>query len=511
LLEYRLHSRGTNDVCPEKNRPRWLFLAALSLCLAPMQSGCGGSGSSSNAPSEIRPPIIPDDAFRTLKDALGAHAQLCAQDGAHPNFPNDADKLTKVFCQDTAPGGVMPTPQGLADLLKLLGLDFKDPNGGNGTGGNPAFAILGHSSALTARKVTTITPTAFIFTPPPADGSVPNHYALLAFDPGEQFVEVAVDDPTAMKINFYLVMFEQACNTQPGGCAATDLLTQRLITGWSNIRIYEETTALNNTIFDCHVCHVPNNNANPILRMQEIEPPFTHWFSMQTEGGRALFADFHTAHGTQEDYGPIPATLIDKSDPSLLAQFIQQAGFGTQPNAFPSKEIEAEIKAAASAQPVVNVPQGSSASWQKVYMNGVIGNFIAAPYHDVKITDPNKVSAMSAAYQSYLAGTASTIPDIREVFLDDALRDLSFAPKVGLDGRGLLQHMCQECHNANLDPAVTRDLFLVDQLDQMSRDEKTLAIKRLQLGLDTRLVMPPTLFRTVTDDERQAMITELQK
>jgi hypothetical protein len=232
---------------------------------------------------------------------------------------------------------------------------------------------------------------------------------------------------------------------------------------------------------------------------------------MQTDGGRALFADFHQAHGTSEDYGPLPATLIDKSDPALLAQFIKQAGFGMQPNAFPSAAVEAEIKAAAPGQPQINVPVGASTSWQKVYMNGVIGNVIAAPYHDVKITDPNKLQAMSAAYQSYLQGMTSTIPDIRNVFLDDALRDLSFAPKAGLDGLGLLQEACQECHNAKLDPAVTRDHFLVDQLAQMSRAEKDLAIQRIKLGMDTRLIMPPPLFRTVTDDEKNAMITELQK
>jgi hypothetical protein len=472
--------------------------------------GCQNTGSG-NAPMTIRPPNIPEDSFVTLKEPLAAHAQLCARDGAHPNFPNDADYLTKVFCQDTAPGGKMPTPTNIHEFLALMNLDFKDPHGGNGIGGNPGFALLAHSSALTARKVTTITPTAFIFTPPPADGSAPNHYAFVAFDPGEQFVEVAVDDPTVGKINFYLVLFQQACDTAPGGCTATDLLTNKLVAGWSNIRIYEMSTALNNTIFDCHICHDPQNTGQPFLRMQEIEPPFTHWFSQQTVGGKALFEDFHKAHGTSEDYGPIPASLIDLSDPSLMAQFIKQAGNGTQPNPFPSMAIEAELKASAPMQPAVNVPMGHSATWEAAYMAGVGGSFIAAPYHDVKLTDPMKLENMAAAYRSYLDGTASTIPDIRDVFLDDALRDLSFAPKAGLDGRGLLRHMCQECHNANLDPDVTRDRFLVDQLDQMSRGEKDLAIDRINLGVDTRLIMPPTLFRTVTDEERQAMINELKK
>jgi hypothetical protein len=118
---------------------------------------------------------------------------------------------------------------------------------------------------------------------------------------------------------------------------------------------------------------------------------------------------------------------------------------------------------------------------------------------------------MTAQYQGYLAGTQTTIPDIRDVFLDGGLRDLGFAPKAGIDGNTLLQQVCQECHNANLDPSVSRDNFRVDQLARMSRVEKDLAIARIKLGQDTRLVMPPPLYRTVTDAEKQSMISELMK
>ena len=459
-------------------------------------------------PATIDQPTIPGDVFSTLKPPGPAHDDLCMTDSMHPNFPDDADLLTKMFCQDKKPGGVIPTPGGLADLLRLLNLDFKDPNGGNGVGGNPGFALLGHSSALTARKVSTLTPTAFIFTPPPADGSAPKNFAFLAFDPGEQFVEVAVDDPTTGDLNFYLVLFDKACGAS---CTTVDLLTPNLIKGWSNVRIYEDQTEVDNTITDCNVCHNPQNTGKKILRMQEIKPPFTHWFSSQTEGGKALLIDFHKAHGTAEDYGPIPAALIDKSDPSLMAKFITQAGFGNQPNLFDSAAIEAEVKAFQNAQPANNTPMGWSQTWQSIYNNAVAGQFIATPYHDVKITDPVKCEAMAKAYQDWMTGRSQTLPDIRDVFLDGGLRDMGFAPKMNADGRTLLKQMCQECHNANLDPMVTRDKFLVDQLDQMTREEKDLAIKRIQTSKYTVATMPPTLFRTVTDQERQLMIQELQK
>jgi hypothetical protein len=464
----------------------------------------------SSAPSEIHAPIVPHDAFATLKGAADAHEELCTADSLHPNFPDDADLLTKVFCQDKKPGGVMPTPKSLADLLTLLGLDFKDPSGGNGVGGNPGFALLAHSSALTARKVTSITPTAFVFTPPPADGSKPSHYAFVAYDPGETFVEVAVDDATVGTLNFYIVFFDKDC-TATNSCTNVDLLTQNLVTGWSNVRVYEDETAVNDTIVDCHVCHNPDDSQGKMLRMQEIEAPFTHWMSAATEGGQALFADFHGAHPTGEDYGPIPGALVDKSDPALMAQFIKQAGFGTQPNAFPSAQVEKESAAMAPMQPAVNVPMGWSQSWANVYANAVAGTQIATPYHDVKVTDPTKLAAMSKAYSDWRSGKASTLPDLRDSFLDEGLRDMGFAPQANLDGKGLLKQLCQECHNQKLDPMVTREKFLVDAIDKMSAAEKKLAVQRIQLGDDDRLKMPPVLYRTVTSAENQLMIQALSQ
>jgi hypothetical protein len=464
-----------------------------------------------STPSVVHPPLVPTDVFDTLKAPADAHAELCANDGMHPNFPDDADPITRAFCQDVKPGGVMPTPHSLAELLALLHIDFKDPNGGNGVGGNPGFAILGHSSALTARKVSSIAPTVFMFTPPPADGSKPSGFSFLAFDPGEQFVEVASHDPTADSVNFYLVRFDQACTNSPGGCTPTDLLTPSLVTGWDNLREYESSTSLNNTILDCRQCHAPDDAQPQMLRMQEIAPPFTHWFSMQTTGGKALYADFHAAHGHDEDYGPLPAALIDKADPALMAKMITQAGFGNQPNAFQSDVIEKEVLWAAPAQPAINSPVGWSATWSVIYDKAVTGNVIATPYHDVKVTDPTKLDKMTKAYQGWMSGTLAQLPDIRDVFLDAGLRDMAFAPKMGLTGPQLLQQMCQQCHHNTLDLTISRENFLVDQLDQMSRAEKDLAIDRLQLPDDNRLAMPPVLFRSITDDERQRMIDALRQ
>jgi hypothetical protein len=470
------------------------------------------------SPPTVLSPTIPANVFETLKPAAEAHAELCDPgDPADPTFPDNADRITNRFCQDAKPGGVMPTPHGLSDLITLLGLDFQDPAGGNGVDGNPAFAILGHSSALTARKVSSIAPTAFVFTPLGPDGKPPRDYLFLAFDPGEPFLEVASFSPADQVVNFYLVLFDKDCTSTAAGCGPDDMLTPKQTTGWSNVRIYESTTALNNTIADCRQCHIGNGHDVPdtgdplILRMQEIEAPHTHWFSSQTAGGQTLLTDFHAAHGTTEAYGPVPAGLVDKSDPSLMARFITAAGFGDQPNVFHSAAIEAEVAASAAGQPAVNVPAGTSATWRGIYDAAVAGQFIATPYHDVKITDPDKLAHMTEVYSKYRSGGGPLTEDIRDVFLDSAMTELGFGPGTEMNGRALLAQQCQQCHHTRLDPTVSRDLFLVDRLEQMSRAEKDLAIQRLEMPLDTRLAMPPPLFRSLTPRDRALMIDELRK
>ncbi len=483
----------------------------LALCASACQTVFPVDG-----PPYVLPPEIPSNVFETLKDPAAAHAELCDHDPADTTFPDAADRITNRFCQDVRPGGVVPTPHGLDELLQILGLPFANHQTGNGVNGNPAFAILGHSSALTARKVSSITPTAFVFTPLLPDGTLPPDYMFLAFDPGEPFVEVASYSPSDAAVNFYLVLFDKQCTTAPGGCGPNDMLTPNQITGWSNVRIYESTTLLSNTIADCRECHIGSGKDDPlnpdplILRMQEIETPFTHWFSSQTAGGQALLADFHAAHGTAEDYGPIPAALVDQSDPAQMAAFIKKAGFAQQPNAFPSAQVEAEVIDAQPREPMVNVPAGWSATWNDVYQAAAAGQFIAAPYHDVKVTDPGKLAHMTAAYRSVLHGGALG-EDIRDVFLDTGLADMGFAPQDDMDGRALLAQQCEQCHNSRLDLTISRDLFLVDQLDQMSRAEKDKAIDRISTPTDTRLTMPPPLFRTLTPGQRQAIIAELKK
>src|SRR4051794_12147217 len=110
---------------------RYNGLAIALLTMMSTQVGClqwvVPAHESGDAPKTVQSPIIPLNVFETLNGFDDMHKELCDNDGSHPMFPNDADRITKMFCQDLVPGGSMPEPHSLNELLTLLGLDFKDP------------------------------------------------------------------------------------------------------------------------------------------------------------------------------------------------------------------------------------------------------------------------------------------------------------------------------------------------------------------------------------------------
>jgi len=434
---------------------------------------------------------------------------LCADLNARPA----ANVVKDAFC-----GATRPQITGITDLQAALGLAFTNPNAtgrrNNGRRGNPAFTLVGHSSSLVARFVSAINPRALIFTPAArVNGNrVPNPgFVAMGFVRGDQFAEVVTSDRNTGELTFYLVTFKQACNLTDS-CVPGDLLTPAVESNWIEYTVYSQTD-LQNTVLDCLQCHQTGGpGTGSILRMQELRNPWTHFFRNNRPGGVALLNDFVAAHGTAENYAGIPAQLIDASDPAELEDLIRGNGF-RQPNEFRSARIEDEVSQT-PGQPANNDIPGTSATWQTLYNRTVQGQFIAVPYHDVKVTDSAKLAAMTAAYQSFLNGTlaAADLPDIREVFLDSMLPDIGFRVMSGLDGQQIIAQSCTQCHNSQLNQNISRAKFNVD-LNNMSdaaggiltgaaRDaEISLAIARLTLAPDNVRKMPPDLFRTLDANE----------
>jgi len=469
----------------------------LAMLLAGVTGCSGGNPNPTTPPGLAGDPGAPhndpnDGFFASLKQGVDQLNALCAR--------GHQDSVARGIC-------AKPTPSvaSLAELERVIGLfDGAQP---------PQFALLGHSTSLIERDVSAINPRAVIFTAPsappttqPNDGTFVQDpgFVVQAFARGDQFVELAAHDAQKDELNFYLVRFTRPCNETSAGCGPGDTLTPQVESGWRTVTVYDDED-LKNTTFDCRACHQSGGpSTRKFLRMQERRAPWTHWFrnNMNEPGGVQLLQDFQAAHGTNEDYAGIPAALIStpRSDPLVFEALVDNNSLSPQPNEFNGARIEREMQ------------QGSSPTWAQLYQNFVAGKDIPVPYHDVRVTDPSKLSAMTDAYRAVAAGQrpASSLPDIRDVLDDTALADLGLRPRAGSTGQSILTQMCQRCHNAQLDQTVSRARFDVTNLAGLSPGQKMSAINRLMMPKDSPLVMPPVRSGELSPSELQAAVQALQ-
>ncbi|MDB4956607.1 MAG: hypothetical protein JWO36_4176 [Myxococcales bacterium] len=457
-----------------------LLLFSFAACGHDMANPGGGSD---NADASVTP---------GSGDPLGGlptgDAQWSAVCGKHYG-----DMITAKFCAGTTP----PVLTSLADLEALLGLTVQ-PNPNNDPAINPNIRITlnSESESIGMRHVTAINPRAFIMTAP-VSGANPQ-YQVLAFSRGEPFVELVANDAAAHTLRFFLVRFHPSCEPT---CNNADLLTPTIEAGWTGYSLYDDAT-IKNTTLDCLNCHQPGGPASQkILRMQELQNPWAHWFYPERPQTLQTVHEFQAAHPA-ENYGGIPYQNVYASRPFVLMQLAQNNGFAQQPNAFNTLQINTEMTSS-----------GSSATWDSLYAKSVAGLEIPVPYFMTPHTDPTKVQAMTAAYQQTIAGTLprDQMPDINDTVLDTTLPFLSVRPKPGLDGRGILTHMCRMCHNSQLDQTISRAAFNIDTLDQLPQGEKDLAVARLMLPTTDAHHMPPVRFHELSQAERDLAIQELQK
>ncbi len=484
--------------CASLLLPIALAAACLFACGGDDSSSSGGDtpGAQAGAPPGTNDPHDPN--VEQLPDPLTGlpkgqtQLQTVCMRGAR-------DAVTKAFC-----GGRAKTPTNIVELQDALGLGFSDRSdqGTNGTNGNPAFAFSGHSSSIVARDVSAINPRAFVFTPPPGQPAFMPGYVVMTFVRGEPFVEIAAHDPFQRHLTFYLFRFEMACESS-GGCKPGDTLTPAIEKNWKSFTLYDDED-LKNTLLDCRQCHQPNGpGTNKMLRMQELQDSWTHWFRNddQHPDGLALLKDFRAAHGEDEDYAGIPSKIIQLGDGAALEDFVVGQGFQQQPNSFNSKRITAEFQMF-----------GMSPTWQQLYDNAVSGKAIPPPYFAAKVTDPGKLKFATDAYQQFLGGgDPKALPDIRRVFLDSALPDMSMRPKAGATGEEVVVHMCSQCHNGRLDSSLSRAHFDATNLAGMTASQKQMAVARMKLPASDVHHMPPAMLRTIPDDQLQLAITALSQ
>ena len=436
--------------------------------------------------------------YREPKALLTGEAQrkaLCAR--------GRLDLVFDVFCQREP-----PDITSLAQLRSALGITTLLGSASEG------FAMTGHSTSLVTRVVSAINP-RMVYIRPSHNGK---EFISLAFARGEQFSEIVVRNRLTDELTFYLAVFRQACNDAPGGCTHGDLLTEAIESDWQQLDVYIEEDLVN-TPLDCLVCHQSDGPGTPkLLRMQEFLPPWNHWFFNLTDGGRAMVKDYVAAKGDEPFAGIAGEQQALESNPGLLSSTLYFAGSGTQPNAFVSADIEREVRESAAKQgghqPMDNSVPGYSPTWQAIYERAKRGEAISVPYHDVKVTDPAKLAAMTQAYTDYREGRLprDELPDISDVYPDDPvlLANMGFVTEPGLPARELLVQACGQCHNDRLDPTVSRARFNVN-LRELSRKQRELAASRIMLPDDHPKVMPPRRSRALGKEAKQDLAAYLMK
>lgn len=421
-------------------------------------------------------------------------ATLCAREGD--------DLVRDLFCGDEP-----LEPTSLLELQQALQLDASK------IGGTTGISLTANSTALSTRSVSAINPRMI------AVRVEQPTLELLAvgYVRGEQDVELVVRDRRSMELRFYLVSYRQACNERDGGCRTDELLTPVTESDWTEVSLYDDED-LKNTVLDCRACHQPDGPGTPkLLRMQELLTPWTHWLWKSSLGGRTLLVDYFDAHG-DEVYGGMPADLIDGSHPGNLATVVTLAGGEEQPNAFQGGVIEAEVllhaRELGGDQPADNSVPGKSPTWEAAHRTAQRGEAIPVPYHDVKVSDPAKLTEMREAYLAWRRGELEPgeLPDIRDVFPDDLQRlsEMGFTTTPGLTGQEVLVQACAQCHNGRLDQTLSRAGFQVE-LSKLTRAQKDTAIERLELPGTDLYAMPPRRLRFLSEQARERLIELLRE
>lgn len=457
--------------------------------------------------------------------ALAIALTACAPDGSAPPFESSWDRLPVVAAKDpefahlpsreAQYAALCATPRGDAFFR---GLCAKPRPVISGFGGllevakldrERAFALTANSTSLVKGSVSSINPRMIVFPRVDERRERPMEMTALGFVRGEPFVEIVSRDLDSGEYNFYLFTFERACDYEPAGCDLASLLTPELERDWTAFSVYSEADVAN-TSLDCRSCHQPEGHGTrKILRMQELESPWLHWFPQRfvqrTDSDRVLTEQFLDAHSRDEQYGGISIEAIragiDDGSGAQLEALLVAEGQRDQPNAFDPR-IEAEAKEGAP-----------SPTWQAQFAVSLRGEAISVPYPLVDVTDANARVERARSYLDVVSGAAAreSLLDIRNVFSDDAKQKIGLVPPAGADGRQVLLQVCSRCHDGRGDPSLSRSAFDVKALDAMPRAEKDTAIARLELPETSVLRMPPWRAASLPPAELAAAIAELRK
>ncbi len=457
---------------------RWLMPLGLFL------AGCAGDDAPAADWSDLPALVHRDPDLERLPIREEQYERLCA-------LPRN-DSFFRAVC-----GAERPDITDMASLIRVAGLDEER-----------AFALTANSTSLVMQMVSAVNPRAIIFPRVTEAREKPDELTILGFVRGDSFAEVVSRDTTTGEYNFYLFTFERRCDYD-AGCDLHSLLTEELERGWTAFSIYTEQD-LQNTPLDCLSCHQPGGYGTPkILRMQELESPWLHWFPQRfvqrTSSDRELTSLFLEAHAVDEAYAGILIETIenavDEGSGAQLEALLVAEGQAAQPNVFDPR-IEAEAR------------DGSpSAAWEALFATTLAGDAISVPYPQADVTDATRRGAAVQSYVDVLTGRAprDSLLDLRGLFSDDAKLKLGMLPAAEADGRTVLLQACSRCHDGRADPSLSKAVFNVKALDEMPRAVKDAAIHRMTLPEDSDRRMPPRRAGALPSAAIEKAVEELSK
>ena len=393
-----------------------------------------------------------------------------------------------------------PRPE-LTDLASLIRL--------SGLAHERAFALTGNSTSLVMQAVSAVNPRMIVFPRVDETRAPPDELTALGFVRGEPFVEIVSRDLESGDYNFYLFAFERSCDYAKSGCDLAALLSEEIEHGWTAFSVYTEED-LENTPLDCRSCHQPAGyGTQKILRMQELESPWLHWFPQRfvqrTDSDRLLTAQFLEAHRVDAQYGGIPISTIehavDEGSGAQLEALLVAEGQAGQPNAFDPR-IEKEAQSGEE-----------SATWRRQFEIFLTGDAIAVPYPLADVTDGALRAEAVRSYLDVVSGGAprESLRDLRDLFSEDARRKLGLVPPPGADGRTILTLACARCHDGRGNPELPRNAFNVKRLDELAPAIKLRAISRLQEPEASPRKMPPPRAGTLSPEAIAAAIAALSE
>lgn len=483
----------------------WLFIGIVG-CVGAATSGPGNtpivSTDTPAAPTE-RTAVEPTSSLASVTEVDGSAVR---DQGALEHLPK-ADAQWEVLCgrgnADVVSERLCANRniRSLRDLQAALGLAFNSRIG-NGELGNPAFALLSHSTSLTGRSVSPLNPRAFLFTNPATKGPLPGKpvpnpdFVAMAFARGEPLVELAARDRKTGVLRFFLVRFDLGCETDKD-CSAGDVYSPSIESGWKGLSVYDDTD-LTNTVFDCTVCHQPAGPSSPkMLRMIEQRFPWTHFFRDKDEG-RELLDDYFTAHNRSESYAGIPGSLVSWSEPARLEGLVENEGFIVQPGELPTKALAQMVS---TGKLLTKVP-----AYEVLYQQAKTGDGPTIPFPYARFVDKGRFKTTASQYLATLTERApeAEFPELRDLHTDEAKWRTGLKPEPNSDGASIVVQMCARCHNSNLDQSLSRARFDATKLSELDASERALAVARMKLPSSSSLKMPPERFGSLNDEEIEA-------